>query len=230
MKKQPKTFSRVLTYVKPYWGSIVLNLVFNLMAIFFSLFSFALVGPFLTLLFKEGAVEVVAKPEFSFTSDYLMGYLNWFMSSLISSGGKYHALVFMCLLLLIAFFFRNLGRFFACYFMANVRVGAVHDLRRDVYNKILILPLSFYHSRQKGDTIARITTDVQEVEVSILNYLEMLIKDPLTILFFFLFMVTLSPKLTLEGRTNQVGRYYFHRRGNHFWLAYHQGFQRHTIF
>ena len=197
MPKQPKTFSRVLTYVKPYWGSIVLNLVFNLMTIFFSLFSFALVGPFLTLLFKEGAVEVVAKPEFSFTSDYLMGYLNWFMSSLIASGGKYHALVFMCLLLLAAFFFRNLGRFFACYFMANVRVGAVHDLRRDVYNKILILPLSFYHSRQKGDTIARITTDVQEVEVSILNYLEMLIKDPLTILFFFFFMVTLSPKLTL---------------------------------
>ena len=162
MAKQ-KTFSRVLTYVKPYWGSIVLNLVFNLMTIFFSLFSFALVGPFLTLLFKEGAVEVMAKPEFSFTSDYLMGYLNWFMSSLIASGGKYHALVFMCLLLLAAFFFRNLGRFFACYFMANVRVGAVHDLRRDVYNKILILPLSFYHNRQKGDTLARITTDVQEV-------------------------------------------------------------------
>ena len=197
MQKQPKTFSRVLSYIKPYWGSIVLNLVFNLITIFFSLFSFALVGPFLTLLFKEGVVEKVAKPEFSFTSDYLMGYLNWFMSSLIANGGKYHALVFMCLLLLVAFFFRNLGRFFACYFMANVRVGAVHDLRRDVYNKILILPLSFYHSRQKGDTIARITTDVQEVEVSILNYLEMLIKDPLTILFFFLFMVTLSPKLTL---------------------------------
>ncbi len=196
MAKQ-KTFSRVLNYIKPYWGSIVLNLVFNLITIFFSLFSFALVGPFLTLLFKEGAVEVVAKPEFAFTSDYLMGYLNWFMSSLIADGGKYHALIFMCLLLLVAFFFRNLGRFFACYFMANVRVGAVHDLRRDVYNKILILPLSFYHSRQKGDTLARITTDVQEVEVSILNYLEMLIKDPLTILFFFLFMVTLSPKLTL---------------------------------
>ena len=72
MAKQ-KTFSRVLNYIKPYWGSIVLNLVFNLITIFFSLFSFALVGPFLTLLFKEGAVEVVAKPEFSFTSDYLMG-------------------------------------------------------------------------------------------------------------------------------------------------------------
>ena len=84
MAKQKKTFSRILTYVKPYWGSIVLNLAFNLMAIFFSLFSFALVGPFLNLLFKEGAVEAVAKPEFALTSEWLMGYLNWFMSNLIS--------------------------------------------------------------------------------------------------------------------------------------------------
>jgi len=197
MQKQPKTFSRVLTYVKPYWGSVVMNVVFNLVTIFFSLFSFALVVPFLNLLFKTDAIEAVSKPEFSLTSDYLLGYLNYYMSDLIINHGQRYALVFICLVLLVAFFFRNLGRFFACYFMANVRVGAVHDMRRDVYNKILILPLSFYHTRQKGDTLARITTDVQEVEVSILNWLEMLIKDPLTIIFYFAFMVSLSPKLTL---------------------------------
>ena len=197
MQKQPKPFSRVLTYVKPYWASVVMNVVFNLVTIFFSLFSFALVVPFLNLLFKTDAIEAVAPPEFSLTSDYLLAYLNYYMSDLIINHGHYYALVFICLVLLVAFFFRNFGRFFACYFMANVRVGAVHDLRRDVYNKILILPLSFYHTRQKGDTIARITTDVQEVEVSILNWLEMLIKDPLTIIFYFAFMVSLSPKLTL---------------------------------
>ena len=87
MAKQ-KTFSRVLSYIKPYWGSVVLNLVFNLIAIFFSLFSFALVGPFLNLLFKEGVVEALPKPEFSLTANYLMGYLNYFMSNLIASGGK----------------------------------------------------------------------------------------------------------------------------------------------
>ena len=197
MQKQPKTFSRVLSYVKPYWASVVMNLVFNLVTIFFSLFSFALVVPFLNLLFKTEAIEAVSKPEFSLTSDYLLGYLNYYMSDLIINHGQRYALVFICLVLLVAFFFRNFGRFFACYFMANVRVGAVHDLRRDVYNKILVLPLSFYHTRQKGDTLARITTDVQEVEVSILNWLEMLIKDPLTIVFYFAFMVSLSPKLTL---------------------------------
>lgn len=190
-------FSRILTYVKPYWLDVVLNLVFNLMTIFFSLFSFALVVPFLNLLFQTDAIEAVAKPKFSFTSDYLLDYLNYFMSSLIIERGHTYALIFICLILLTAFFFRNFGRFFACFFMANVRVGAVHDLRRDVYDKILILPLSFYGKQKKGDVMARITTDVQEVEVSILNYLEMLIKDPLTIIFYFAFMVNLSPKLTL---------------------------------
>ncbi len=190
-------FSRILTYVRPYWLDVVLNLVFNLVTIFFSLFSFALVVPFLNLLFQTDAIEAVAKPEFSLTSDYLLDYLNYFMSNLIIERGHTYALVFICLVLLVAFFFRNFGRFFACFFMANVRVGAVHDLRRDVYNKILILPLSFYSKQKKGDVMARITTDVQEVEVSILNYLEMLIKDPLTIIFYFAFMVSLSPKLTL---------------------------------
>lgn len=190
-------FSRILTYVRPYWLDVVLNLVFNLVTIFFSLFSFALVVPFLNLLFQTDAIEAVAKPEFSLTSDYLLDYLNYFMSNLIIEEGHTYALVFICLVLLVAFFFRNFGRFFACFFMANVRVGAVHDLRRDVYNKILILPLSFYGKQKKGDVMARITTDVQEVEVSILNYLEMLIKDPLTIIFYFAFMVSLSPKLTL---------------------------------
>ena len=190
-------FSRVLTYVRPYWLDVVMNLIFNLVTIFFSLFSFALVVPFLNLLFQTDAIEAVAKPEFSFTSDYLLDYLNYFMSNLIIEEGHTYALVFICVVLLVAFFFRNFGRFFACFFMANVRVGAVHDLRRDVYNKILILPLSFYSKQKKGDVMARITTDVQEVEVSILNYLEMLIKDPLTIIFYFAFMVSLSAKLTL---------------------------------
>ncbi len=194
-KKKP--FSRVLGYVKPYWFYIFLNLIFNLVAIFFSLFSFALVVPFLNLLFQTDAIEAVAKPEFHLSSEYLTGYLNYEMSNLILEHGHGYALAFICLFLLIAFLFRNIGRFCACYFMAKGRVGAIKDLRRDIYNKILVLPLSFYSNQRKGDIMARITTDIQEVEVSILNWIEMLIKDPLTILLYFAFMLSLSPKLTL---------------------------------
>ena len=192
-----RPFHRILSYVKPYWFYILLNLIFNLMAIFFSLFSFALVVPFLNLLFQTDAIEAVAKPEFHLSSDYLTSYLNYQMSNLILENGHSYALAFICFFLLIAFFFRNVGRFFACFFMAKARVGAIKDLRSDIYNKILILPLSFYSNQKKGDIMARITTDVQEVEVSILNWIEMLIKDPLTIILYFVFMLSLSPKLTL---------------------------------
>ena len=195
--KKKRPFNRLLSYVKPYWFYIFLNLVFNLVAIFFSLFSFALVVPFLNLLFQTDAIQAVARPEFSFSSDYLIGYLNYLMSNLIIEHGHGYALAFICVFLLITFFFRNLGRFCACFFMAKARVGAIQDLRSDIYHKILVLPLSFYSNQRKGDIMARITTDVQEVEVSILNWIEMLIKDPLTILFYFAFMVSLSPKLTL---------------------------------
>ena len=190
-------FKRLLSYVKPYWFSLVLNLFFNLVAIFFSLFSFALVVPFLNLLFQTDAIEAVAKPEFQLSSDYLIDYLNYTMSNIIIDYGHSYALAYVCLFLMVAFLFRNVGRFCASYFMAKGRVGAIQDLRADIYNKILVLPLSFYSKQKKGDIMARITTDVQEVEVSILNWIEMLVKDPLTILCYFAFMVSLSPKLTL---------------------------------
>ncbi len=192
-----RSFHRILGYVKPYWFSLLLNLFFNLVTIFFSLFSFALLVPFLNLLFKTEVVEVVAKPDFSFSSEYLMSYLNYYMSSLIHDHGQRYALVFICIVLLIAFFFRNLGRFCAYYTMAKVRVGSIKDIRRDLYGKILILPLSFFHKHKKGDIMSRITTDVQEVETSILNWIECLIKDPLTIIFYFAFLLTQSTKLTL---------------------------------
>ena len=195
--KTKRPFHRILSYVKPYWFNIFLNLIFNLVAIFFSLFSFALVVPFLNLLFQTDAIVAVSKPEFSLSSDYLISYLNYLMSNLIIDKGHSYALAFICVFLLITFLFRNVGRFFACYFMAKAKVGAIKDLRNDLYHKILILPLSFYSNQKKGDIMARITTDVQEVEISILNWIEMLIKDPLTIIFYFAFMLSLSPKLTL---------------------------------
>lgn len=195
--KKNRPFKRIIRYVRPYWFNIVLNLIFNLMAIVFSIFSFALVVPFLNLLFQTSAIEAVAKPEFHLSSDYLIGYLNYLMSNLIIENGHSYALAFICLFLFVSFFFRNLGRFCACFFLAKAKVGAVRDIRNDIYHKILVLPLSFYSNQKKGDIMARLTTDVQEVEISILNWIEMLIKDPLTIIVYFAFMVSLSPKLTL---------------------------------
>ncbi len=191
-----KKFYRVLAYIKPYYGYAGLNVIFNLLTIVFSLFSFALLIPFLNLLF--GIDDLVTdKPELAFNTKSLLEYLNYQISEVISSNGKIQALVYICIVLLISFFLRNFARFFAMYYMANVRIGAIKGIRNDIYTKLLILPLSFFTRHKKGDIIARVTTDVQEVEFSIMNYLEMIIRDPITIIAYFAFMVSMSPQLTI---------------------------------
>jgi len=124
--------------------------------------------PFLSLLFGKDEL-VSSAPDFSFHYDTLIQYLNYQISQIIIEKGEIDALIFICLFLLFSFFLRNLFRFFAMVLLAIIRGGAIKNIRDDVYKKILILPLSFYSKRKKGDVIARITTDVQEVEVSILN-------------------------------------------------------------
>jgi subfamily B ATP-binding cassette protein MsbA len=191
-----KKFYRLLRYIKPYWLFALLNVVFNLLTIIFSLFSFALLIPFLNLLFGTESL-LVEKPEFSMNTESLIASLNYLISSIIVEKGQLQALAFICMVLITAFFFRNLARFMAMYYMAKVRVGSVKDIRNALYTKILILPLSFYTRQRKGDIITRVTSDVQEVEYSIMNYLEMLVRDPITILAYFAFMMSMSPSLTL---------------------------------
>ena len=95
------------------------------------------------------------------------------------------------------YFLRNLFRYLAMYFLAPIRNGVVRDIRNDMYLKILILPLSYYSEQKKGDIISRMTSDVQEIEYSIMNYMEMIIRDPITIIIYFIFLLSMSPKLTL---------------------------------
>ncbi len=191
-----KKFYRILAYIKPYYGYAGLNVIFNLLTIVFSLFSFALLIPFLNLLF--GINELVTeKPVFEFNTDSLLNYLNYQISQVIVTSGKMQALVYICVILMSAFLLRNFSRFFSMYFMANVRIGAIKGIRNDIYSKLLILPLSFFTKHKKGDIIARVTTDVQEVEYSIMNYLEMLVRDPITIIAYIAFMISMSPQLTM---------------------------------
>ena len=191
-----RKYGRVLKYIKPYWIYAALNVFFNLFTIVFSLFTFALLAPFLSLLFGKTEL-VVDKPELSLSSDALIKYMNYILSDIINSQGPKQALMIICLVLLATFFLRNLGRFMALFFMAKVRINSVRDIRNEVFKKILILPLSFFHTRKKGDIIARVTTDVQEVEYSIMNYLDMIIRDPITIIAYFIFLLSMSPSLTL---------------------------------
>jgi len=191
-----KKFKRILSYIKPYTGYAGLNVFFNLLTIIFSVLNFALLIPFLNLLF--GVTQLVTeKPEFRLTTQGLLDSLNYHISQIIIHQGRIDALVFICLLILISFFLRNISRFLAMFFMAKVRIGAIKGIRNDIYRKILILPISFYTIHKKGDIISRITTDVQEIEYSIMSYLEMIVRDPITIIAYLIFMISLSWQLTM---------------------------------
>lgn len=191
-----RKFYRILRYIFPYWSYALLNVLFNLLTIVFSLFSLVLLIPFLNLLFGTDEL-VLEKPEFAFSIDTLRKMLDYHVSTIIVERGQVDALIVICIVILLAFFLRNLSRFFAMFFMSNVRVGAVQDIRNSIYKKILILPLSFYNKNKKGDIIARVSSDVQEVEYSIMSYLEMLVRDPITIIAYFIFMMSMSSQLTL---------------------------------
>ena len=191
-----KKLFRVLSYVKTYWVSALINIVCNLSVILFSLVSFIMLPPFLNLLF--GIIQpVTTKPVLKFSSESVMDYLNFYLSRIIEEQGQTQALVLICLFLFGMFFFRNLFRFLAMFALAKVRIGSVKDIRDSVYLKLLILPLSYYSGQKKGDIIARITTDVQEVEYSIMNYLEMIFRDPVMIMAYFIALFLISPQLTL---------------------------------
>ena len=195
-KAKKRNFRRIMHYVKPYWFSVLMNIVFNILSIVFSLFSFSMIVPFLNLLFNPGNL-VSVKPEFALDTDTLLEMLNYYVSEIIRNYGQANALIFICVLLVVAFFLRNITTYFALYFMVGARAGTIQDLRNDLYKKIMILPLSFYSKHKKGDIMARITTDVQEIEVSIISYLDTFIKSPLTIIAYFAYMLGVSWRLTL---------------------------------
>lgn len=191
-----KSYLRILRYLKPYSHYVILNMVCNMLAVIFGLFSFLMVIPFLEILF--GTTNLVTQPpEFSLSVDYAVEQFNYYISHLIQEEGKTAALLLICVLVLGTSLFKNLFRYLANFFMSPARHGVTRDLRNDLYGKMLALPLSFYSEERKGDMLTRSSSDVQEVEWSILNTLEVVFKEPITIAFYIISLLIISPTLTL---------------------------------
>jgi len=191
-----KDFFRILKYVKPYLGFAGLNIFFNILNILFSLVSITMIIPFLGLLF--GTQQKVYNPiDLGFSAISVKENFYALITSIIDDKGKVEALVFICILILIMFFCRNLCRYLALYFLSPIRNGVVCDLRNDLNKKIISLPISYFTEKRKGDITARMTTDLVEIEWSVMSSLEMFFKDPLNIIIFLITLIIISPKLTL---------------------------------
>ena len=165
------------------------------MSVLFSLVSLTMVIPFLGILF-ETQEKVYNPPPLSFNADAIKENFYAIISSTIDEKGKAEALLFICILVLITFFFRNLFRYLSLFFLTPIRNGIVHDLRMDLHKKVISLPLPFFTEKRKGDLTARLTSDLVEIEWSIMSSLEMIFKDPLNIIIYLMTLIFISPELT----------------------------------
>jgi subfamily B ATP-binding cassette protein MsbA len=191
-----KNLFKVLRYAIPYWGFALLNILFNIISIVFSLVSFAAVVPVLNILFKlEKPMESVG--EFEWKVESLKDHFYFQIGGLLDKYDELTVLAYICAILVVVYLLKNLFRYLAMYYMAEVRNGVVRDIRNALYLKILILPLSYYSEKKKGDIISRMTTDVQEVEWSVLSSLEMMFRDPVTIISYLVTLFVLDYELTL---------------------------------
>ncbi|AQS93520.1 antibiotic ABC transporter ATP-binding protein [Polaribacter sp. BM10] len=192
-------FKDILKYEKKYRKFTILNILFNILYAIFNVLSVLAFIPVLGILFSTNK-EVVKKPTYQGITkigDFLKESFYHFISEKIENEGNIKTLVFICLLAISLFFLKNLFRYLASYVITFLRTGVVKDLRDNLYHKIVELPVSYFSEKRKGDIIARMTSDVQEVENSILTSIETIVREPLTVIIAISLMLFMSVKLTL---------------------------------
>jgi len=190
-------FRKILHFAKPYWGYALLNVLFNIGYALFSALAFVSFIPMLDVLFQQ-TKTLRARPVFEGAGslkDFVQDTLNYHVSSLLESDPS-KTLMLVIGLVLTLFLLKNLSNYFALYFITYLRNGLLMDLRNALYRKIISLPVAFFTEKRKGDLMARMASDVIEIQNSFLSILELIIREPLTIFFTLLVMFNISVKLT----------------------------------
>jgi subfamily B ATP-binding cassette protein MsbA len=191
-----RPFLHLLSHLKNYKLLLACNVVCNVLMVLFSVVSIPAIIPFLNILLGQQSM-VEQPPAGSLNAQNFTQHANYFLSQLIREKGEHTALAYALLLVVGLYLLRNFFRYLSQFFIAPARNGVVRDLRQELYDKTLALPLSYFSEERKGDLISRMSVDVQEVEWSILNVLETIVREPLMIAGALAFMFYVSPSLTL---------------------------------
>ena len=196
-----KEFLNVLRrFVPPYKKYLVLSVVFNILSAVLNIFSFAALIPILQILFQTSDAETATTLmawDWSNIQTVLMNNMNYYVNGLIAEWGQTTTLLFIGLFLAVTTFLKTGAYFLSAATIIPIRTGVVRDIRNQVYQKITSLPLGFFSEERKGDIIARMSGDVQEIENSIMSSLEMLFKNPILIISYFAALLFISWQLTL---------------------------------
>lgn len=192
-----RDFRKIMRFGWAYRGYALLNIVFNILYALFSALSFVSLIPMLNVLFKT-TEPIIQKPDYNGIASlesFLKGNMNYYLNNLLAENIE-KTLLLVIGLVLVLFFLKNLSNYFALFFITYFRNGILRDLRNALYKKIIELPIGYFSEKRKGDLMARMTSDVTEIQTSFLAVLELLVREPLTILFTLGFMLSFSVKLT----------------------------------
>jgi subfamily B ATP-binding cassette protein MsbA len=191
-------FKKILLFAVPYKRYAFLNILFNILYAFFSALSFVALIPMLNVLFdKTPKVEV--EPVYTGIfgiQNYIENTINYKVGSTLEEN-PLKGLIIAIALILVLFFFKNLFNYLAMFFITFLRNGILKDLRNSLYSKILAQPVSYFTEKKKGDTLARITSDVLEIQHSFLSIMVLIVREPLTIIFTLIVMFNMNVKLSI---------------------------------
>ena len=194
-----KYFRSIIHFAKPYLGYAWLNIIANIFYALFGTLAFVSLMPMLKVLFQN-ATKVTVKPVYEglgSIGQYSEDVMNYYITQQIETQGEIYALTWMIVLVISTFLLKNLFGYTALYFITFLRNGVLKDLRNEVYRKTVALPISYYSEKRKGDTLARISSDILEIQHSFLSILELLVREPLMIIFTIVAMLLISAKLTI---------------------------------
>ena len=194
-----KEFLQVLRrFVPPYKKYLALSVLFNILSAVLNIFSFATLIPMLQILFKTGDADTATSlMPWALDKDTLMNNMNYYVNDLIATMGATTTLLFIGLALAFMTFLKTGAYFLSSATIIPIRTGVVRDIRNQLYQKINQLSLGFFSEERKGDIIARMSGDVQEIESSIMSSLDMLFKNPILIIVYFATLLVISWQLTI---------------------------------
>jgi subfamily B ATP-binding cassette protein MsbA len=180
-----KILKQLIPFIKNYKNRVVWNVVFNILYALFSTLSMVAIIPMMDVLFDK-TKKVTKKPiwtDLSNILDYLENSLYYNLTDMLNNGAPQKALLLVVAIVIFTFLFKNLFGYLALHHMMHLKNGVLTDLRRDMFEKVIGLPLSFYSKRKKGDVMARMLGDIGQVKDSFFLILALIVKEPLTILF-----------------------------------------------
>ena len=196
-----KTYLRILQYARPWALFLPQYLLYTVLTIIFSIANFTLIIPMLSVLFDKADKVQVQAPDhvasFRPTLTWVTDTFQYFFAQMLAGRGKLGALAFVCGVVVISVLLSNVFRYLSLRLLAKVRARVIQNLRRDLYHRIIGLQLGFFSGERKGDLMSRFTSDVQEVETSVVNTMTAVIKEPLTIVAYFWVLFHMSVPLTL---------------------------------